>query len=119
MVQAKAEKEEAVTQAKITVQRAESEARVILSKAQAEADSIKAAFDAEAQAFLKLKTDSLSNSVDGLLSYLGVRLIAESNNTVNLAIDAPAKTKYTYTYVFPHSERIQIYELSRTSNVFC
>lgn len=97
VVQAKAEKEEAVTQAKITVQRAESEARVILSKAQAEADSIKAAFDAEAQAFLKLKTDSLSNSVDGLLSYLGVRLIAESNNTVNLAIDAPAKTKYTYT----------------------
>ncbi|KAM7429459.1 hypothetical protein ABFA07_019677 [Porites harrisoni] len=97
VVQAKAEKEEAVTQAKITVQRAESEARVILSKAQAEADSIKAAFDAEAQAFLKLKTDSFSNSVDGLLSYLGVRLIAESNNTVNLAIDAPAKTKYTYT----------------------
>ncbi|XP_073257149.1 uncharacterized protein [Porites lutea] len=97
VVQAKAEKEEAVTQAKITVQRAESEARVILSKAQAEADSIKAAFDAEAQAFLKLKTDSFNNSVDGLLSYLGVRLIAESNNTVNLAIDAPAKTKYTYT----------------------
>ena len=96
-MQAKAEKEEAVTQAKITVQRAESEARVILSKAQAEADSIKAAFDAEAQAFLKLKTDSLSNSVDGLLSYLGVRLIAESNNTVNLAIDAPPRTKYTYT----------------------
>ncbi|CAH3016893.1 unnamed protein product [Porites evermanni] len=97
VVQAKAEKEEAVTQAKITVQRAESEARVILSKAQAEADSIKAAFDAEAQAFLKLKTDSFNNSVDGLLSYLGVRLIAESNNTVNLAIDAPAKTRYTYT----------------------
>ena len=70
---------------------------MILSKAQAEADRSKAAFDAEAQAFLKLKTYNFSNSVDGLLSYLGVRLITKSNNTVNLAIDAPAETKYTYT----------------------
>jgi len=97
LVQAKSDKEEAVKQAEITTQRAESEARVTLSKAKAEADSIKAAFDAEAAAFSKLKTDTLSNSVPGLLSYLGVRLIAENNNTVNLAIDAPAKTKYTYT----------------------
>ena len=96
-MQARAEKEEAITQAQITIQRAESEARVILSKANAEADSIKAAFNAEAAAFLKLKNETLSNSVAGLLSYLGVRLIAENNNTVNVAIDAPAKTKYTYT----------------------
>ena len=96
-MQARTNKEEAVTQAQITIQRAESEARVILSKANAEADSIKAAFNAEAAAFLKLKNETLSNSVAGLLSYLGVRLIAENNNTVNVAIDAPAKTKYTYT----------------------
>ena len=96
-MQARTNKEEAVTQAQITIQRAESEARVLLSKANAEADSIKAAFVAEAAAFLKLKNETLSGSVAGLLSYLGVRLIAENNNTVNVAIDAPAKTKYTYT----------------------
>lgn len=97
LVQARSDREEAVTQAQITIQRAESEARVILSKANAEASSIKAAYAAEAAAFLKLKNETLSNSVAGLLSYLGVRLIAENNNTVNLAMDAPAKTKYTYT----------------------
>lgn len=96
LVEARTEREEAITQAKITIQRAESEARVTLSKANAEADSIKAAFDAEAAAFLKLKNETLNDSVAGLLSYLGVRLIAESNSTVNVAINAPAKTKYTY-----------------------
>lgn len=97
VVEAKSEKEEAVKQAEITIQRAESEARVLLSKADAEASSIRAAYAAETEAFQKLKNDTLSNSVAGLLSYLGVRLIAENNNTVNVALDAPAKTKYTYT----------------------
>lgn len=96
LVEARTQREEALTQAEIIIQQAESEARVTLSKANAEANSIKAAFDAEAAAFLKLKNESLSNSVAGLLSYLGVRLIAENNNTVNVAIHAPAKTKYTY-----------------------
>lgn len=97
LVQAKSDREEAIKQAEITVQRARSEARVLLSKANAEASSIRTAFAAEAAAFLKLKNETLSNSVAGLLSYLGVRLIAENNNTVNLAMEAPAKTKYTYT----------------------
>jgi len=97
LVEAKSEKEEAIKQAQITIQRAESEARVLLTKANAEASSIRAAYEAESAAFQELKRESLNNSVEGLLSYLGVRLIAESNNTVNLAIDAPAKTKYTYT----------------------
>ncbi|KAL9982133.1 hypothetical protein ACROYT_G010941 [Oculina patagonica] len=97
IVQAKSDKEEAIKQAQITMQRSNSNARVLLSKANAEASSIRAAFAAEAAAFLKLKNETLSNSVAGLLSYLGVRLIAENNNTVNLAMDAPAKTKYTYT----------------------
>ena len=96
LVQARAEREEAITQAQITEQLAESEARVLLTKAAAEAGSIRAAYEAEAAAFLKLKNETLSNSVDGLLSYLGVRVIAENNNTINIAIDAPAKTKYTY-----------------------
>lgn len=96
LVEAKTQKAEAVTQAEITVQRAESEARVILSKARSEAESILAAYEAETNAFLKLKQESL-NSTAGLLSYLGVRVIAENNNTVNVALDAPAKTKFTYT----------------------
>ena len=97
LVEAKSDREEAIKQAQITVQRAESEARVLLTKANAEASSIRAAYEAESAAFLKLKSETLSDSVAGLLSYLGVRVIAENNNTVNLAIDAPAKTKYTYT----------------------
>lgn len=96
LVEAKTQKAEAVTQAEITVQRAESEARVILSKARSEAESILTAYEAETNAFLKLKQESL-NSTAGLLSYLGVRVIAENNNTVNVALDAPAKTKFTYT----------------------
>ena len=95
MVEARTNREEARTQAQITIQRAESSARVILSQARAEADSIRAAYQAETQAFLKLKQDAL-NSTAGLLSYLGVRVISENNNTINIAIDAPAKTKYTY-----------------------
>ena len=98
LVEAKSDKEEAIKQAQITIQRAESEARVLLTKANAEASSIRAAYEAESAAFQELKRETLNNSVEGLLSYLGVRLIAESNNTVNLAIDAPAKTKYTYTW---------------------
>lgn len=95
VVEANTEKEEARAQAKITIQRAESEARVSLSKARAEADSIRAAYEAETNAFLKLKQESL-NSTEGLLSYLGVRVISENNNTVNVALDAPARTKFTY-----------------------
>lgn len=95
VVEANTEKEEARAQAKITIQRAESEARVSLSKARAEADSIRAAYEAETNAFLKLKQESL-NSTEALLSYLGVRVISENNNTVNVALDAPARTKFTY-----------------------
>jgi len=95
LVQARTDKEEALAEAQITIQTAESAARVLLSKARAEAESIRAAYEAETQAFLKLKQDSL-NTNDGLLSYLGVRAISENNNTINIAIDAPAKTKYTY-----------------------
>ena len=95
MVEARTDREEALAQAQITIQRAESTARVLLSKARAEAESIRAAYEAEAQAFLKLKQDSLNTNA-GLLSYLGVRAISENNNTINVAIDAPAKTKYTY-----------------------
>jgi len=95
LVEAKTDREEALAQAQITIQRAESAARVLLSKARAEAESIRAAYEAEAQAFLKLKQDSL-NTTAGLLSYMGVRAISENNKTVNVAIDAPAKTKYTY-----------------------
>ena len=95
LVEARTDREEALAQAQITIQSAESEARVLLSKARAEADSIRAAYEAEAQAFLKLKQDSMNTNA-GLLSYMGVRAISENNNSINVAIDAPAKTKYTY-----------------------
>lgn len=94
-MQAKSEKE-AVKRAEITIQRGESEATVLLSKVDTKASCIRAAYAAETAAFLQLKNDTLSNSVAGLLSYLGVQLIAENNNTVNVELEARAKTNYAY-----------------------
>lgn len=95
LIEAKSLREEAVTQAQITVEQAKSGGRIILSKADAEAASIMAAYEAEAEAYANIMT-SQKLSVDGLLSYLGVRAIAETNNTVNVGLPAPAKTTYTY-----------------------
>ena len=91
LIDARTKKEEAITQGRISVQTAKSDSRVILSKAEAEAASILAAFQAEAEAYARI-VRSQGLSVDGLLSYLGVRILAENNNTVNIGFPAPART---------------------------
>ena len=96
LVQANTIKQEAITQSETTIQKALSNARVIFSKAEAEASVITAAYEAEAEAFLN-QMQAQKLSVEGLLSYLGVSAIAQNNNTVNVGLDAPARTKYTYT----------------------
>lgn len=90
LIEAKTAKEEAVTQGLINVQQATSDSKVILSKAEAEATSILAALEAEAEAYSNIMR-SQGLTVDGLLSYLGVRVLADNNNTVNIGFPAPAK----------------------------
>lgn len=89
LIEAETKKEEAVTQGRISVQTANSDSRVILSKAEAESASILAALRAEAEAYANI-IRSQELSVDGLLSYLGVRVLAENNNTVSIGFPAPA-----------------------------
>ena len=90
LIEAETKKEEAVTQGRISVQTANSDSRVILSKAEAEAASIIAALKAEAEAFANI-IRSQDLSIEGLLSYLGVRVLAENNNTVSIGYPAPAE----------------------------
>ena len=96
LTQASTTKEEATAQAAITIEKAQSNARVALTKAEAEATSISAAFQAEAETYETVMT-SQQLGVEGLLAYLTTRVIVESKKDVNVGIDAPAKTKYTYT----------------------
>lgn len=90
LIEANTAKEEAVTQGLINVQKATSDSKVILSKAEAEASSILAALEAEAEAYASIMR-SQGLTVDGLLSYLGVRVLADNNNTVNIGFPPPAK----------------------------
>ena len=90
LIEAQTAKEEAVTQGRINVEKATSDSKVILSKAEAEAASILAALHAEAEAYANI-IRSQGLTVDGLLSYMGVRVLADSNNTVNIGFPAPAK----------------------------
>ena len=85
LIEAETKKEEAVTQGRISVQTARRRL-----KAEAEAASILAALKAEAEAYANI-IRSQDLSVDGLLSYLGVRVLAENNNTVSIGFPAPAK----------------------------
>jgi len=96
LTQAETTKEEASAQAAISIEKAQSNARVALTKADADAATITAAFDAEADSYALVMANQ-KLGVEGLLAYLGTRVIVESKKDVNIGIDAPAKTKYTYT----------------------
>lgn len=96
LTQAKTIKEEASAQAAISVEKAQSDARVALTKAEADAAAITAAFEAEAESYALVMTNQ-KLGVEGLLAYLSTRVLVESKKDVNIGIDAPAKTKYTYT----------------------
>ncbi|XP_015757824.1 PREDICTED: uncharacterized protein LOC107337227 [Acropora digitifera] len=91
LIEAKTAREEAITQGRINVQKAKSGSRVILSKAKAEATTIITALIAEAQAYASI-LHSQNLTLDGLMSYLGVRVLADNTNTVSIGFPAPAKT---------------------------
>jgi prohibitin 2 len=95
LVQAKSLKEDAKKNGQIAEQTAQSRANILMSKTNAQVSSILARYDAEARAFSTLmKKQNLTS--EGLLSYLSTRVLAEKNTTVSVALDAPARTKYTY-----------------------
>ncbi|KAK3745340.1 hypothetical protein QZH41_018903, partial [Actinostola sp. cb2023] len=95
LVQAKSTKEDAIKNGQIAVQTAKSNSKILSTKTNAEVQSILSRYDAEARAFSTLKTKQ-NMTVEGLLSYLSTRVIAERKNTLSVGLDAPAKTKYTY-----------------------
>jgi len=95
LVQAKSAKEDAIKNGQIAVQTANSNAKIVRSKTNAQVQSILSQYNAEAKAFSSLK-NAQNMTVEGLLSYLSTRVIAERTDSLSVGMDAPAKTKYTY-----------------------
>jgi hypothetical protein len=86
---------QAETQAEITIALAKSKAKIAETKAKAKAEAIMEAYKAEAVVYSSImKQQNLT--IEGLLSYLSVRVVGETDNTVYAGLDAPAKTKYTH-----------------------
>lgn len=86
---------QARTQAEITIALARSKAKIATTKANAEAKAIIEAYTAEATVYSSImKQQNLT--IEGLLSYLSVRVVGETGQTVYAGLDAPAKTKYTH-----------------------
>jgi prohibitin 2 len=83
------------TQAEITIALAKSKAKIAITKATAQAEAIMEAYRAEATIYSSImKQQNLT--IEGLLSYLSVRVVGETDNTVYAGLEAPAKTKYTH-----------------------
>lgn len=93
ITQANTKLREAETQANITLAKAHSNARIISFKAQREADGIKVQYQKEGEMYKGIK-DDLGLNADQLLSYIGVRTIANAKNPVYVGIQAPAKSSY-------------------------
>ena len=84
---------EAQTNASITLDRAQSDARVTLTRAQTDAMAILDEFEREADSYARIvATQNLT--VEGLLAYLGNRLIGESQTPILGNVDPPAKSSY-------------------------
>ena len=95
IIEVKTKLRQAETQAEITLTLAKSRANIALTKAKAEAEAIFEAYKAESIIYSDImKQQNLT--VEGLLSYLSVRVVGETESTVYAGLDAPAKTKYTY-----------------------
>ncbi|XP_071149905.1 uncharacterized protein [Mytilus edulis] len=95
LTEAQTKKREAETQARIIVDKAESDARILSNKAQTEAQAIIAQYEKEAESYKKIVgAMGLNFTIDGFISYLGVRVIADAKNSVYIGLDSPAKTVY-------------------------
>lgn len=89
-------KREAETQAEIIKDKASSEARILENRAISEANAIIDQYSKEAEAYeLILSSSGLAFTVEGFISYLGVRVIADAKNPVHIGLQSPAKSSYT------------------------
>ncbi|XP_071823258.1 uncharacterized protein [Apostichopus japonicus] len=84
---------EAETQAVIDINRAETDGRISRNAAVAQAEAILAQYEAEANAFANIIIEQ-DLTTDGLMAYLGVRVVSEAANPVYAGIEPPAKTSY-------------------------
>ena len=95
ITEAETEKREAETQAQIIKDKADSDARILANRATTEAQAIIAQYEKEGEAYKKIvDVTGLGFSIDGFISYLGVRVIADAKNPVYIGLDSPAKTVY-------------------------
>ena len=84
---------ETEAEAEITLDRANSDASVLLTQANATAKGILEEFRTEVGSYLTvMKANNLT--IEGLLSYLGTRLIEESTDEVHVNMAHPAKPSY-------------------------
>ncbi|KAK3082892.1 hypothetical protein FSP39_008218 [Pinctada imbricata] len=95
LTEAETLKREAETTAEIIKDKAESDARILMNKANSEAEAIITQYQKEAEAYKKiLDVSGLGFTIEGFISYLGVRVIADAQNPVYIGLESPAKTKY-------------------------
>ena len=81
------------TQAGIILDRARTDASILIARSQAEAQAIRDEFVAELETYSNLMTDN-NLTVEGLLAYLGSRVIEDSEEEVFANMDHPAKPSY-------------------------
>ncbi|XP_063411692.1 uncharacterized protein LOC134694593 [Mytilus trossulus] len=95
LTEATTKQREAETQAKIIIDKAESDARILANKAHTEAQAIIAQYRKESEAYKQIvDATGLAFSIEGFISYLGVRVIADATNPVYIGLDSPAHTVY-------------------------
>ncbi|CAG2187807.1 unnamed protein product [Mytilus edulis] len=95
LTEAETHKREAETHAKIIIDMADSHARVLANRAKTEAHAIIDQYEKETKAYKKIvEASGLGFTIDGFISYIGVRVIADAKNPVYIGLDSPANTVY-------------------------
>lgn len=84
---------ENITQAGIILDRARTDASILIARSQAEAQAIRDEFVAELETYSKLMADN-NLTVEGLLAYLGSRVIEDSEEEVFANVAHPANPSY-------------------------
>lgn len=93
ILQAQTEFEQANKQAEILMNNAKTQARILKNKAETEAKSLEFQYKKDLDVYKKIKeSQGLDN--EALISYIGIRAIANSKQQVNLAMQSPARTSY-------------------------
>lgn len=93
LTEARTSLRQAKTEAEIIVHKAQSEARIQQIRAEGQATGVLNKYRQEAQSFKSLK-EANDLTTEAFLSYMAVRVIADSSNPVSIGIKAPAKTSY-------------------------